>query len=431
MTAGRVVYIAYYFPPLVGIASERAASMATHLRGCGWEPVVITARSGFYHRVGEVSPTPFPVVRTRSLELSRILRRAYAASTDTSGPNDGLTVRAVQARGGADRLRRFVRDFVYVPDAQVGWIPFANGAANRALREASGPRVLFSSSVPYSAHLAAMRAARSAGVPWVAELRDPWSTGAWSDRSRARRWLDRTLERRVLRSADHVVVTSESTRRVLLQAGAITDPDRISVVANGFEPAPERRPPPGDQPMTILHAGTVAEGEDMAPLLAILDRIHARHPGAFRLRVLGPTEAWQSEAAAHPDRAWLHLDGVVSPERAREAMAESSVLLLVRTHAGYRTILPGKAFEYIGARRPILGVVVPDSEMESLVRDHADARLVDPGRIDGLGDAVERLLAEHRAGQIQEARVPEALVMPLRRSEQARKLAAIFAEVVR
>jgi hypothetical protein len=311
-----------------------------------------------------------------------------------------------------------------VPDAQVGWIPFAAKAADEALAAAAGDGVVFSTSVPYSAHFAAMSVAKRRRVPWVAELRDPWSTARSPERtrSRLRQQLDRRLERCVLSRADHIVVTSEGTRGQLLETADGLDPDRISVVRNGFEPIPTGRPPAPDEPMTILYAGTVAPGEDMAPVLEGLDRVHARHPAAFRLRVLGPTGAWQGTL----DRPWLELEGTVTPSAARQTMANSSVLLLVQLHEAYRTIIPGKCFEYIGVRRPILALVPPGSEMEELLVKHADARRVNAAAAGDLASTVEGLLAEHRAGQLQAPRVPPSVTAPLARREQAQQLAEIF-----
>jgi hypothetical protein len=112
-------------------------------------------------------------------------------------------------------------------------------------------------------------------------------------------------------------------------------------------------------------------------------------------------------------------------------MVESTALLLYNRHPAYRSIIPGKAFEYIGARRPIVAVIPPDSEMHTLIRDHADARVIAPDGISQFGAVVEQLLAEHRAGAIQGPRVPESVAAPFRRGEQAKKLAEIFARIAR
>jgi len=316
---------------------------------------------------------------------------------------------------------------LYVPDAQVGWIPFAARAAANALCDAPGRRVLFSSSGPFSAHFAARRVARRLNVPWVAEFRDPWTDDRSPNRarSRLRREVDRHLEREILRKADHVVVPTESMRRLLLDRLPGPATTEISVVRNGFEPTEVVAPPKGHEVMTLLYAGSVAAGENMGPVLSALDDVHRSHPGRFRLHVLGPGEGWEDTAHL----SWLQLDGIVSPDDARQAMAGSSVLLLVQQHPAYWLAVPGKAYEYVGVRRPILAVIPRGSEMERIVSSHADARVVDLAATAELPAAMEDLLAEHRAGHLQGPRVQTSVTKPLLRLEQARELARIFERV--
>ncbi len=427
MSGGTLVALAYYFPPLAGIASDRAASLTTLLPSCGWEPIVITARTGLYHRAAEASFPSVKVERTRSFEMSRALRAAYVGLVGSAASPESTTLTSVSVGRAGSRLRDLVREYVYVPDAQVGWIPFAARAAASSARMSGSRAVLWSSSVPYSAHVAAMLAARRTGVPWVAEFRDPWTTAHPLNlpRSNLRRSLNLLIERRIVTSADHVVVLAETLRTRLLDRHPGLPPSRVSVVTNGFMPRRAGSPPPPEEQMSILYAGVVAPWEDPSPVLAALDRVHVRRPGSFRMVVLGPPEPWL-EQRHQADRPWLELRGVVSPSEANEAMRHSSVLLVVQNHPAYRIILPGKAFQYIGSRRPILAVVPADWELTGMLRQYSDLRHVDPGDQAGLASNVEALLAEHADGTLQQPRVSEELIAPLHRAEQAKQLAAIF-----
>lgn len=425
------VMLAYYFPPLAGIASDRAASLAALLPSVGWEPKVITSREGFYYRGDSDWTSPVDVERTRSLEISRGLRAGYSRVRRPGNEPSPATLKPLAVGTTGSRLRELVREYVYVPDAQVGWIPFAAKAAARCVRAAGAPVVLWSSSVPYSAHMAAMLAARRTGAPWVAEFRDPWSTAHPFNlpRSRLRRSVNLRIEKRILDTADHVVVLTDSLRISLLDRHRDLPPSRVSVVRNGFTPTATGSPPPPEERMLILYAGTVAAGEDPSSVLRSLDRVHARRPNSFRLLVLGPPEAWQAPVGRSEARPWLEFSGVVSPTEAHETMRRSSVLLLVQHHPAYRSVLPGKVFEYIGSRRPILALVPADWELTSLLERYADFHRVDPCNEDELDATVVRLLDEHAAGKIQGPRVSEVLIAPLQRSEQAKELAAIFDRV--
>jgi hypothetical protein len=425
--AGVAVMLAYYFPPLAGVASDRAASLATLLPSVGWEPIVITAREGFYHRAGEDWNSAVHVERTRSLEVSRAARAAYMSLRGSTAGAPSTTVSPVPAGRAGSGLRELVREYVYVPDAQFGWIPFAARAAIRSVRRAEHAAVMWSSSVPYSAHVAAMLAARRTGARWVAEFRDPWSTAHPINlpRSDLRRSVNLRIERRIVEAADHVVVLSEGHRAALLDRHSQLPPSRVSVVTNGFTLRGKGSPPPPEEKMSILYAGVVATGEDPSPVLAALDRVHAERPDSFRLVVLGPAEPWRRRDD-HERRPWLELRGVVSPGDAREAMRSSSTLLLVQSHPAYRMVLPGKSFEYIGSKRPILAVVPPGWELTGMLERYSDSRRADSSDQAVLVSTVMALLDEHAAGTLQAPRVPDEQIAPLQRSEQVKKLAAIF-----
>lgn len=425
--------VSYYFPPLVGIASERAASRAESMDRLGWDVRVVTVRDGHYHRVDEPREFGFPVIRTRSLELSRIVRAAYARAAGDgrpgqTGPEDGA-VRPLRTGSLGARLRRWVREWTYIPDAQVGWIPFAAVGSVRAVLDGRRGAVILSTSVPYSAHLAAWLAAGVTRSLWVAEFRDPWSTAHESrlPRSAIRRRLDRALERAIVKRADHVVVTSESTRNGMLAAHGGLTPERITVVMNGFVPVPDARRPDPDEPCEFLYAGTVDPGERPDVILDAFSRLEAKAPGTFLLRILGPEEPWRSAGDEPP--AWIRFEGVVTAAAAREAMVRGSALLLLQGHPAYGQILRGKAFEYIGARRPILAVLPPEAEMAQILRDHADVRVVAAYDVEQIAAELERLVEEHRAGALAEPRVPEERTLSLTRDAQARTLDEILGRI--
>ena len=118
---------AYYFPPLGGIGSVRAQSFARLLPKMGWDVTVLTPRAPAYYRDQTLDVEGVTVVRTGSLELSRIGKRL-------TGSGGGDT-RAARPRGVRALAQRLARKYLYRPDAQVGWYPFAVQAGSRLLRD--------------------------------------------------------------------------------------------------------------------------------------------------------------------------------------------------------------------------------------------------------------------------------------------------------
>ena len=325
------------------------------------------------------------------------------------------------------RLRRAVRDWIYIPDGQAAWIPFAVAAAERALRTAPEPRVLLSTSVPYSAHLAARIVARRKGVPWVAEFRDPWAlvADALRARSRGRKAIDTALERRVIDAASALVVTSESTRDAMTAAYDDLSPNRVWVIRNGFgEVSGPVAPPAPDAPLLLLQAGSVPPEVSLEPLLRGIAEVARSDPDSVRLRVLAPPGRWEAAASAVGWPPWLELDGLVSPSAARHAMASASANVLLRPGEEHHEYVAAKLIEYLGARRPILGIVAGTGEMARLGVDYGDMRLLPHYDAAAVSSMVADLLRVHRSGALQRAVDPRRPLEELTRRSQAGRLAS-------
>ena len=108
-------------------------------------------------------------------------------------------------------------------------------------------------------------------------------------------------------------------------------------------------------------------------------------------------------------RTLLTLQGL-----ARWIAAAASVLLLFYPHPRFSRVIAGKLFSYLGARRPILGVVPEGSDMEGLIQTAGDGRMVPDWNVAGIMARLQELLGEHREGALQAPRVPEEVVRSAR-----------------
>ena len=217
----RVLMIHYNFPPLGGIASVRAAKVARYLEEFGWAPTVVAPRAAAYHEDRSLDVPPAKkVIRTASLEWAKALRTASQPARTGQG--------SVAARISRS-LRTLVRRALYVPDAQIGWYPFALRAGRKALHE-ERIDTLFSSSPPVSAHLIARRLHVDTGVPWIAEFRDLWTDWRWN--GAWRQGIDERFEKTIVETATGVVTVSPTYASVLRSRGARS----VYTITNGFDP---------------------------------------------------------------------------------------------------------------------------------------------------------------------------------------------------
>lgn len=431
---GVAVLVAYYAPPAVGIAAQRMVGIIRHLPEFGWEPVVVAPEGVHYHAdpSSEEALRGVRVIRTRNPEPSRWLRRAAGVRDDEPAETDGVReVRGVAAAGWRGVARDLVRSWLYVPDAQVLWIPWAAAAAARAVAEAGGNRraVLFSSSVPYSAHFAARAASRRTGAPWVAEYRDPWSVAppqfGWVPAPRAA--VDRRLDHDLVSAARALVVTSNGTASRYREAFPDALRGGVHVVRNGFDEAVQDASPGPGEALTLTYSGTLLHPSYATPLLQALRRLWEESGGGVSLDVYGPPERWR--AAGGREGTFLRLHGMVPAKELPGRLARSSALLLLQPDPAHVQYVAGKLYEYLGSRRPVVAALPAGCEAERLVLDHGELwRLgaLEEGRILAV---LRRLRDAHLAGRLQGARVSAERVAPLSRRAQVALLAGLFERV--
>ncbi len=408
----RLLMVAYYFPPLGGIGSLRAMKLATYLPESGWDVTVLAPRRGTYYRDPTLSFPEEKVVRTGSLELSRAGKTVLAPGTaDTQAALVGPLRR---------RMRDAARRWLYRPDPQIGWYPFAVWAGRRVLREGRFDAV-FSSSFPITAHLVGRRLHRDSGLPWVAEFRDPWTDLIAEDDPR--KAPEVAQERSIVVEATRVVTVSEAWAELFRGKGA----RGVSVVTNGYDAAdlgPGRRP----DGIVVTHLGSFySDRQDLSAVWPALRRIRDAAPARrLRLRFVGDLDAGlRREIATHGLEEALEVTGFLPHREALAQTADSSILL----GAGARDerpvlkgLIPAKLFEYLGTGLPILYVGDPVTDAARLLARQPGCFVVAPGD----EASAERALRQ----ALETPRVPRDLAAYTRRALAAR-LALILDDACR
>ncbi|MEL6540740.1 MAG: TIGR04063 family PEP-CTERM/XrtA system glycosyltransferase [Pseudomonadota bacterium] len=163
--------------------------------------------------------------------------------------------------------------------------------------------------------LAALRAARSLGVPMVYEIRAFWEDAAVGNNTgkegSAKYRLTRALETQVVSQADAVFTICDGLRDDLIARGA--QAGKIGVMRNGVDLSLFGAPCPRDTALAaelgiqdgepvIGYIGSFYDYEGVDDLIAAMPALRTRHPGA-RLLLVGGGEmdvAWQVATAALP-----------------------------------------------------------------------------------------------------------------------------------
>lgn len=403
----KVLLVSYFYPPMGGAGVQRVLKFSKYLPAFGIEPHVVAAYDPDYPQdetlLAEV-PHGLNVLRVEHRTgLQRVLawRRRQGGRSSAAAP--ALAAGALTAR---------VRDAVLAaranlsfPDDRGGWARAAFAPALALVREA-GIEMVVSSAPPVSAHALARRLARTSGLPWVADYRDLWADNPGYAAAAWRRALDRRTEARWLADAAGVTVVTPSWReRFERELGRRTP---VAFIPNGYDEADFdglQPVPRADGAFRLVHTGAFYGPRDPATLLDALARYLRAAPGGARplkLRLVGSIGSRFDDALA---RFEADHPGVIErrpyvPHREAllEMLAADALLLVVGAGQGARHAsvvagtLPGKLFEYLRARRPVLLLGDEQGDAALLLRRHGRGWIADQTRPERIAECLQAMM---------------------------------------
>ena len=141
----KVLMIAYIFPPLRGAGIQRTVKFAKYLPEFGWDPVILTVmeypREEMDYSILYDIPESVVTYRTRSFEPYRLFSRfVNKRESNNELPTGDFNQKLSKEISLKQRTIRFTKDFVdslFIPDREIGWLPFALFRARKILKTES------------------------------------------------------------------------------------------------------------------------------------------------------------------------------------------------------------------------------------------------------------------------------------------------------
>jgi len=430
----KVLIIAYFFPPLGGIASagaQRAAKFAKYLPDSGWSPVVLTVKEDQYEdyyakdpSLLERMPADLQIVRTsvirwfsQALRLRSRIKDALAdvGRRESSEKSSAAEV-AERPKGNQDRLdhsrstfqsfKDSVSDLFEIPDGQAGWILPAVRQGLETIRK-EDIRAIMATGKPWTGLVIGAVLSRLTGKPLFADFRDPWMTNPYRPQASAlKNWGETRLEKAVVHQSARVIANTDELCDEFLSRFASEPREKFVSLHNGFDPAevPEEsgEVAPGDGVFKILHAGFLYGLRDPRIFLEGLGlairegRVHRK---SVSVEFLGSVELSYDLNDALAELGLgdiVHAKGQVPFEEVSVALAHSDLLLLLQP--GTKTQIPSKLFEYIASGKPILAVAPTDGGTARIVGGENLGRVASPDQPNQIAKALGCLYSEWREG---------------------------------
>ena len=445
----KVLMITYVFPPAAWVGAHRTLKYCKYLGRHGWSPVVLTAKpigvtfqddmllrqiptDVVVHRTFDVDPAKWEE------KLAARKLRSLREPDEAVAPAD---VPASPARpSGLRRLKDFVKALLKdSPDSHVFWVPFA---FFRGLWILMRDRidVIYCSTPPHSSHLIAYLLAACTRKPYVLDFRDPWyvegSARKPEGKIPALLKLETWAKRRIVVGATRIVCVSDGELAELRAEYPEMEAERFACITNGYDPSDLPPPPPQaskSAQLQLIHAGTIYGGV-ADELFEALRRMVRTNPGISRkltVHLLGDiAHSYESDVRELEDAGIVSRHGLLPHAKTLQMVHASDVVVILMGGDRYLpSHLPSKAFEYLHAAKPILAIA-GEGELAELVRKSGLGIVVAPHSVDGLVDALGKLVDDHAAGRVPRA-PDQQFIRRFERQALAARLASVLTDAAR
>jgi len=430
----KLLIVAYYFPPSGGPGVQRVLKHVRYLPQFGWEPIVLTVSNGQFPARDESLLSQIPegtkVYRSHIYEPYDIYRLLTGKK-----PGSAIDVNVIKKDDQKvifkEKIAEFIRATFFIPDARIGW-RLSTGKAIKEIMAEHKIDAVYSSSPPYTCSLIARSVKRKYNIPWVAGFRDPWTEFI----SSPKRWflpaaIDQAMEHSVFSEANSVECAWEGIIKDALGKYPDLEKSKFNHVPNGFDSQdfPDLQYQRNDK-FTVTYTGSMYGRRNPAAFFAALENLireNKINPDEIKLRFIGRFGAEVEEMFAKATfEDSIEIISYIPHHKSIEYLMLSELLLLVVDESKEsEEIVPGKVYEYIGVRKPVLAIAPKNSAISSLMEETGSGKSAHQSET----EKIAQIFLEYYDlwKQNQPLFTPdESKIIKFERKEAARKLAELL-----
>jgi len=234
---------------------------------------------------------------------------------------------------------------------------------------------LITTGPPHSMHMIGLGLKKNIpALHWVADFRDPWTNIDFYKDLNLTGIADKIhhrLEAEIVRKTDQVVVVSNDMK----QEYELLNPQKIDVISNGYDEDDDQNEIIGlDEKFTISHIGTLNVARNPNILWKVLSELCVEIPkfkSDLQIQLVGKVDFSVLEAIRMNglQDQLLKIDYLSHREAIAKQRSSQVLLLLINNSGNAKGILTGKFYEYLAAKRPILGVGPTDGDAAAVLQE--------------------------------------------------------------
>jgi len=349
----KVLIVTYAFPPSNDVAIHRVLRFGKWLPEYGWETVILTPEYTLSQRID-----------TDNLQfVDKYFKKVYRTSTGFE-----RLITRIADKKNRNPGARFLRGYYInklTPDTAVLW---KRSAVKKGMEviELENIDAIWATIGPLTSGLIGAELKKRTGIPLLIDYRDPWTLNPYKKLSGRKLETHRRLELSMLSQADTVVTTSDYIRDVLIENNYV-DSNNVTVITNGYDPELQYINDSTEtvnlDPSKIHITYTGGFYGDRQPY-SFLDGLklffdeHPEYRGKIQFNIVGnldPENKIVNYCKRYNFEGLVNTTGLVPYRSAMQYLKESDILLLVNgENDGSGIFIPGKLFDYMATKKPII-----------------------------------------------------------------------------
>lgn len=356
-----ILYIAFYYNHSNEIASKRLQGVSKYLPNYGFKPIVIVPETS--NKTVQINNVD--VIETEYQDMiSRFIPKKQSDEVKTESPSQNsenkFLSKAISLAGEI---------FAY-PDGMKYWQKPAFEKCSEIIENTKISGII-SSSFPVTSHLIAHDLKEKYNIPWIADLRDLWNLNPYINHTLIRDYFEKRLEMKTFDNADILTTTTPLAKKTLQ---TLHPTKRIESVVSGYDPDDFNNieQTKFSDRLTLMYAGSLYGGKRDPSILfdAINQLINENKIRKEKITVnfYGDSTNLLQLARKYNIESNVNIHGRITHEEVLQNQMNSDILLLISwMDESEKMFIPGKVYEYIASKKPILSIGYKEGSLKELI----------------------------------------------------------------
>lgn len=370
----KILIISYYWPPNTGSGVQRWLKFSKYLKKNNWDPIIVTPENPYSELFDEklseeiegINVLKFPIWEPYSLK-DKIFGKSIKSQ------NSGLVSKDKSLK---NFCLNWIRGNFFVPDPKKYWVKPTTDNLIKYIEENKINHII-STGPPHSMHLIGLGVKKRFNhIKWIADFRDPWSKLDLLDDfhlTKRTRFKHIQLEKQVLENSDLVLTVSEKWATDFKNLGS----SNVKIITNGYDKEDfiDFKISKSEK-FVIGHYGILNHLRNPIELWKSLNELcksETEFNNRLEIHLSGNIDPKVIDSINSYDylKDKLHLLGFLNHNDVIKAYSKTSLLLLLlfNSESG-KGNYPGKLFEYLATKLPILAFGPENSDVQNFLNNN-------------------------------------------------------------